>query len=102
MALKKGNADCTAGLSQRIYEKKKINVESKDGWSDLAQADKDAILDGLKENAWAEAQAHIDEIDINAELESAQGTYILGTLIAGANPVTSVTPPHTNVAGGIK
>ena len=46
-------------------------------------------------------QAIISHITTNGVI-SGNGTYIVGTLIAGVNPVVNATgPPHTNTSGTI-
>jgi hypothetical protein len=70
VALNKGNADCTSGLSKRIYDRMKVNIEAKPQWGDLPQSDKDNILNAKKEEAWVYAQSDVEEYQANAEVKS--------------------------------
>ncbi len=63
MALNKGNAECTAGLSRRVYDN--WIVDSRNGFvSPLS----DAARDNIRSICWAIAQAVVDEITANAEV----------------------------------
>jgi hypothetical protein len=67
MAMDKGNAECTSGLSKRIY----------DAWTGDERA---GFMEGFDQNAsalgsikslcWAVAQAVVDEIQANARVVS--------------------------------
>ena len=101
MALDKGDADCTSGLSKEIYDKLKAMVESKTGWAELEASEKACILECQKDQAWIYAETLVDHIVANAEVKTVQvtdpvgtvETYVVGVgdhggaLVAGPNPV---------------
>jgi hypothetical protein len=65
MAMNKGDADCTSGLSKRIFDN--LTGDSRAGFvSPLAGA----ALGSVKALCWATAQAVVDEIQANARVVS--------------------------------
>ena len=61
MALNAGNADCTAGLAQRIY-----GFWTADGRAGFSPAMTEPQRDAVRALCWAVAQAVVAEIQANA------------------------------------
>lgn len=93
MALNAGNADCTTGLSQRIYDY--LVADARNGFVDPLEG---AARDAVRALCWATARAVVDEIVANADVT-------ITTTDGGLQRVsgTDTDPPATNktLAGAI-
>jgi len=63
MGMNKGDADCTSGLSKRIFDHWTSDIRN--GFVTPLEG---AALDAVKAHCWALAQAVVDEISANADV----------------------------------
>lgn len=89
MALDKGNANCTFGLSKRIYDN--WVADGRNGFVNPLTA---AAQDIIRSLCWAVAQAVVDEIQGNAEVE-----VTVFTSNSGLQRTPNPNNPNTDTQG---